>query len=94
MEIVLNSLLEKWDLVLQSMKDRLSSLDFNTLANEMLLKRERLYTIISIRRTGRSARQLDPATKFIPWLDMYELGRHVNDDVDDIIGYPDYVPAQ
>ena len=65
MEIVLNSLLKEYDLIRQSLKDRLSSLDFNTLTNEMLLKREHLYIIMSIRRTGRSARQLDPVAKFI-----------------------------
>ena len=65
MEIVLDSLLEEWNQVRQSLKDRLSTLDFNSLAEDMLLERERLYTIMGIRRTGRSARKLDPAAKFI-----------------------------
>ena len=60
----------------------------------MLLERERLYIVMGIRRTGRSVRHLDPAAKFILWFDMYELGGHEDDDVDDIIGYPDYVPTQ
>ena len=66
-------------------------MDFNTLADEMLLERERLYTIIGIRRTGRSAIHFDPAAKFIPWFDMYELGGNDDDDVHDIIGDLDYV---
>ena len=47
---------------------------------------------MGIRRIGRSARKLDPAAKFIPWFDKYELGG-LDDDVDDIIGDPDYVPT-
>ena len=66
MEIVFNSLPKEWNLVRQSLKDRLNSLDFNTLADEMLLERERLYTTMGIRRTSRSARHLDPVAKFIP----------------------------
>ena len=81
MEIVLNSLSKEWDLVRQSLKDGLSSLDFNTLSDEMQLERERLYATIGIRCTGRSARQLDPAIKFIPWFDMYKLGGHEDVDV-------------
>ena len=72
----------------------LSFLDFNTLVNEMMFERDRLYTAMGIRRTGCSARQLDPAAKFISWFDMYELGGHENVDVDDIISDPDYVHAQ
>ena len=94
MEIVLNSLLEEWNLVRQSLKDRLNSLDFNTLADEMLLERECLYAAMGIWRTGRNARHLDPVAKFIPWFDMYELGGHEDDNVDDIIGDPDYVPTK
>ena len=94
MEIVLDSLPEKWNQVRQSLKDRLSALDFNSLAEDMLLERERLYTIMGIRRTGRSARKLDPAAKFILWFDNYELGGPDDDDeVDNIIGDPDYVPT-
>ena len=46
MEIVLDSLSEEWNQVRQSLKDRLSALDFNSLAEDMLLERERLYTIM------------------------------------------------
>ena len=94
MKIVLDSLPEECDQVRQSLKDRLSALDFNSLAEDMLLERERLYTIMGIRRTGRSARKLDPAVKFIPWFDNYVLGGPNDDDeVDNIIGDPDYVPT-
>ena len=56
---------------------------------------------MSIRRIGRSARKLDPAAKFIPWFNKYELvGPNDDDDddddddeIDDIIGDPDYVPT-
>ena len=41
MEIVLDSLPEEWDQVRQSLKDRLSALDFNSLVEDMLLERER-----------------------------------------------------
>ena len=48
---------------------------------------------MGIRRTGRSARKLDLAAKFIPWFDKYELGGPDDDnEVDDIIGDPDYAP--
>ena len=94
MEIVLNSLPEEWNQVRQSLKDRLSALDFNSLAEDMLLERERLYTIMGIRRMGRSARKLDSAAKFISWFDNYKLGGLDDDDeIDDIIGDPDYVPT-
>ena len=60
----------------------------------MLLERERLYTIMGIRYTSRSTRKLDLAAQFIPWFDNYELGGLDDDDeVDDIIGDPDYVPT-
>ena len=42
MEIVLDSLPEEWNQVRQSLKDRLNALDFNSLAEDMLLERERL----------------------------------------------------
>ena len=73
----------------------LSALDFNSLIKKILIERARLYTIIGIRRTGRSVRKLDPATKFIPWFDKYELVGPNDDDeeIDDIIGDPDYVPT-
>ena len=59
----------------------------------MLLERERLYTIMGIRRIGRSTRKLDPAAKFILWFDNYELDGPDDDDdeVDDIIGDLDYI---
>ena len=53
-----------------------------------------MYTIMGIRRTSRSARKLNPAAKFILWYDMYELGGHDNDDVNDIIRDPDYVSTE
>ena len=59
----------------------------------MLLERERSYTIMGIRRIGRSVRKLDPAAKFIPWFEKYELDGPDNDEVDDIIGDLDYVPT-
>ena len=91
-EIVLDSLSQEWSQFRQSLKDRLSALNFISLAEEMLLKRERWYTIMDIRRTSRSTRKLDPVVKFIPWFDNYELGELDDDnDVDDIIGDPDYI---
>ena len=93
-EIVLDSLPEQWNPIRQSLKDRLSALDFNSLVEDMLLERERLYTIMDIQRTGRSARKLDHVAKFIPWFDKYELiGPDDDDEVDNIIGDPDYVPT-
>ena len=94
MEIVFNFLLKEWNLVRQSLKDKLSSLDFNTLANGMLLEREHLYTSMGIQCTSWSARKLDHAAKFILWFDMYELSGHDDDDIDDIIKDPDYVPTR
>ena len=49
---------------------------------------------MGIRRTGWSIRKLDPATKFIPWYDKYELGGDDDDNVDGIIRYPDYVSIE
>ena len=47
---------------------------------------------MGILRIGRSTRKLDSAAKFIPWFDKYELGGPDDDnDVDDIIGNPDYL---
>ena len=67
---------------------------FNFLTKDMLLERERLYTIMGIRRTGWNARKLDHAAKFISLFDKYELGGPNDDnDVDDIIEDPDYVPT-
>ena len=69
-------------------------MDFNSLAEDMLFERERLYTIMGIRRIGRSTRKLDPAAKFIMWFDKYELGGSNDNDIDDIIEDHDYVPTQ
>ena len=96
MEIVLGSLLEEQNQIRQSLKDRLNALDFNSLAKKMLLERERLYAIMGIRRTGRSARKLVPTSQFISWFDKYEFDGPDDDDdddvdVDDIIRDPDYV---
>ena len=70
-------------------------MNFNSLTEEMLLERERLYKIMGIRCTCRNTRKLDLVAKFIPWYDECELNRPANDDddIDDIIGYPDYVPT-
>ena len=48
MKIILDSLPDEWNQVRQSFKDRLNALDFNSLAEDMLLERERLYTIMGI----------------------------------------------
>ena len=69
-------------------------MDFNTLVDEMLLEREHLYTTMGIRRIGHSTRHLDPAAKFIFWFDVYKLGGHEDDDVDNIIEDPDNVPTK
>ena len=73
------------------MKQRLSSLDCNTLVEDILLKRESQLKAMSIRRTGRSARCLEPAAIFVPWYEEYELGGHSDDNLDDIVDDPDYV---
>ena len=73
------------------MKQRLSSLDFNTLAEDILLKRESQLKAMGIRRTGRSARCLKPAARFVPWYEENELGGHSDDNLDDIVDDPDYV---
>ena len=69
MLIVLNSLPKEWMSVRVSLEYRLESLDFNNLADEMLLEREHQYAEKGIRRTGRSASRLDAAAKFIPWFE-------------------------
>ena len=74
-----------------SLEYRLESLDFNNLADEMLLERERQYAEKGIRRTRRSTGCLN-AAKFIPWLEQNELGGDDFDEVDDVIGDPTYVP--
>jgi hypothetical protein len=63
----------------------LESLDFNNLADEMLLERKRQYVEKGIRRTGRSAGRLDAATKFIPWFEQNELRGDDFDEMDDVI---------
>ena len=69
-------------------------MDFNSLVEDMMLERERLYTIMGIRHTGRRARKLDLVAKFIPLFDNYKLsGPGDDDEVDDIIRDPDYVPT-
>ena len=70
----------------QSLENRLKSLDFNNLADEILFERERLYAEKGIRRTGRSASHLDVAAKFIPWFEQTELGEDDCDEIDDVIG--------
>ena len=93
MLIILNSLSAEWYPVRQSLENRLKSLDFNNLADEMLFERERLYAEKGIRRTGRSASHLDVAAKFIPWFEQAELGEDDFDEIDDVIGDPTYVPT-
>jgi hypothetical protein len=93
MLIILNSLPEEWMSVRVSLEFRLESLDFNNLADEMLLERERQYTEKGIRRTGGSTCHLDVAAKFIPWFEENELGGDGFDEVDDVIEDPTYVPT-
>jgi len=93
MLIVLNSLPEEWMLVRLSLEYRLESLDFNNLADEMLLERERQYAGKGIRRTGRRAGRLHAAAKFIPWFEQNELGGDDFDEVDDLTRDPTYVPT-
>jgi hypothetical protein len=93
MLIVLNSLPEEWMTVRLSLEYRLEYLDFNNLAYEMLLERERQYAEKGIRRIGRSTGHLDAAAKFISWFEQNELGGDDFDEVDGIIGDPTYVPT-
>jgi len=93
MLIILNSLPEKWMSVRVSLEFRLESLDFNNLADEMLLERERQYSKKGIRHTGGSTGHLDAAAKFIPWFEENELGGDGFDEVDDVIEDPTYVPT-
>ena len=88
----MEQLLKEWMSVRLSLEYRLESLDFNNLADEMLLERERQYTEKGIRRTRRSASCLDAAAKFIPWFEHNELGGDDFDEVDDVIGDSTYVP--
>ena len=64
---MLDALPDEWESVRQALKQRLSSLDFNTLAEDILLERESQLKAMGIRRTGRSARCLEPAARFVPW---------------------------
>ena len=91
MEIVLDALPNEWESVRKALKPRLSFIDFNTLADEMLLERERQYAAMGIRRTGRSASFLDLAARFVPWYETCQIGGIENEEVDDIVGDPDYV---
>ena len=75
------------------MKQRLSSLDFNILAEDVLLERKSQLKAMGIRRTGRRERCLEPAARFVPWYEEYELGGHSDDNLDDIVDDPDYVPG-
>ena len=93
MLIVLNSLPEEWMLVRLSLEYRLESLDFNNLADEMLLERERQYAEKGIRRIGRSTGRLHAAAKFIRWFEQNELGGDDFDEVDDLTRDPTYVPT-
>jgi hypothetical protein len=93
MLIVLNSLPEEWMSVRLSLEYRLKSLDFNNLADEMPLERERQYAKKGIQCTGRSVGRLDAAAKFIPWFEHNELGGYEFDEIDNVIGDPTYVPT-
>jgi hypothetical protein len=92
MLIILNSLLEEWMTVRQSLEYRLESLDFNNLVDKMLLEMECQYTKKDIRHTERSEGHLDAVAKFISWFEQNELGGDDFDKVDDIIGDRIYVP--
>jgi hypothetical protein len=93
MLIILDSLPEKWMSVRLSLENRLESLDFNNLADEMLLHRERRCTKKDIRCTGSSAGRLDVVAKFISLFKQNELGGDECEEVDDVIGDPTYVPT-
>ena len=92
-QIVLDALPDEWESVRQALKQRLISLDFNTLAEDILLERESQLKAMGIRRTGRSAKCLEPAARFIPWYEEYELGGQNDDNLDDIVVDSDYVPG-
>ena len=51
-QIVLDALPDEWESVRQALKQRLSSLDFNTLAEDIQLERESQLKTMGIRRTG------------------------------------------
>ena len=53
-----------------------------------------MYTIMGIQHISQNIRKLDLVAKVILWFDKYELGGHDDDDVDDIIGDPDYVSTE
>jgi len=80
-------------LVRLSLEYRLESLDFNNLADEMLLEKECQNTKKGIRCTGKSINHLDATTKFVSWFEQNELGGDDFDEVDDTIENPIYVPA-
>jgi len=93
MLIILNSLPEKWMSVRLSLEYRLKSLDFNNLADEMMLDRKRRCTKKDIWRTGSSTGRLDVVAKFIPLFEHNELGGDECEEVDDVIGDHTYVPT-
>ena len=90
---MLDALPDEWESVRQALKQRLSSLDFNTLAENILLERESQLQAMGICRTGRSAKCLEPAARFVLWYEEYELGGQNDDNLDDIVDDPDYVPG-
>jgi hypothetical protein len=59
----------------------------------MLLERECQYIKKDIRRIRRSTNYMDVAAKFIPWFEHNEFRRDDFDEVDDVIGDPNYIPA-
>ena len=92
-QIVLDALPDEWESVRQALKQRLISLDFNTLAEDILLERESQLKAMGIRRTGRRSKCLEPAARFVPWYEEYELGGQNDDNLDDIVDDPNYVPG-
>ena len=94
MYIVLNSLPMEYESIRHGLIQRLRTLNFNNLAYQMLLERERQYIAMGIRRTGRSARRLSPAARFVPWFEIIDFSDSESDDPDDIINDPDYVSSR
>jgi hypothetical protein len=72
---------------------KLGSLDFNNLADEMLLERECRYIKKDIWPIKRSVNYMDVAAKFIPWFEQNEFGGDDFDGGDDVIWDPNYVPT-
>jgi hypothetical protein len=90
---VLNSLPEEWMSMRLLLEYKLGSLDFNNLADEMLLERECRYIKKDIWPIKRSANYMDAAAKFITWFEQNEFRGDDFDEVDDVIWDPNYVPA-